>query len=62
MAGRGNLRCAVVLLPEGLKETTSGGSLKGDVAPYCSVSELINFDVVFLSWKIAVGCRKHNIP
>lgn len=62
MAERGNIQCAVVLLPEGLKETTSGGSLKGAAVPYCSVSELINFDVVLLSWKIAAGCRKHNIP
>ena len=48
MAERGNMQCAVVPLPEGLKETTSGGSLKGAAAPYCSVSELINFDVVLL--------------
>lgn len=49
MAERGNIQCAVVPLPEGLKETTSGGSSKGAAAPYCSVSELINFVVVPLS-------------
>lgn len=48
MAERGNIQCAEVPLPGGLKETTSEGSLKGAAAPYCSVSELINFDVVLL--------------
>jgi len=48
MAERGNIQCAEVPLPEGLKETTAGNSLKGAAAPYCSIRELINFDVVLL--------------
>jgi len=48
MAERGNIQCAEVPLPEGLKETFAAGSLKGAAAQYCSVSELINFDVVLL--------------